>query len=366
MPVTPHLLIAEVEANQNQKTITINDAFNKLESSVNKMFENASVGTGPISVSEAELTGNFLFNFSGASSNFDAEFPSLTSTNNTQRLFCVKNNDNTYACTVKASTGTGNTVTLASQETGIFYQDHEDIFALSIIKNNNTVLDWRESVKAATTVSGTLSNDFEAGDSIDGVTLVADDRILIKDQASGSENGIYIVQASGAPIRSADFGPEAQVSTGAAVIVEQGTTNSAALFVLTTTGSITIDTTPLSFSGIGSGGSLPYDVGARFVGQPNSDEVIFQYVCTRDVTFPAGLGTSVGVCGTTATALTTFSVEVNEVGFGTMSFASGSSSATFNSASAQQLSSGDVLSIKAPTSADTTLSDLVFTLAGVR
>ena len=67
-------------------------------------------------------------------------------------------------------------------------------------------------VRVATTEAGTLSSEFENGDTVDGVVLVTGDRILIKDQSTGTENGIYIVQASGAPVRSDDFSGGASVS----------------------------------------------------------------------------------------------------------------------------------------------------------
>ncbi len=67
-------------------------------------------------------------------------------------------------------------------------------------------------VRVATTEAGTLASNFENGDTIDGVVLATGDRILIKDQTVGTENGIYIIQASGAPVRSVDFGNGASVS----------------------------------------------------------------------------------------------------------------------------------------------------------
>lgn len=109
-------------------------------------------------------------------------------------------------------------------------------------------LDWKASVRAATTVAGTLASSFENGDAIDGVTLATGDRILIKDQASGSENGIYIVQASGAPVRASDADSSAEVTTGCATFVEEGTANGDTGFVLTTDGPIVLGTTALVFT----------------------------------------------------------------------------------------------------------------------
>ena len=62
----------------------------------------------------------------------------------------------------------------------------------------------KNTVRAATTVSGTLSTDFDNGSVIDGVTLATGDRILIKNQATAAENGIYTVNATGAPTRADD------------------------------------------------------------------------------------------------------------------------------------------------------------------
>jgi hypothetical protein len=84
-------------------------------------------------------------------------------------------------------------------------------------------LDVHPSVRLATTAAGTLATDFEPGDLVDGKALVVGNRILIKNQADPIENGIYIVQASGAPLRATDLkvGDEA---AGSFVFVEDGDT----------------------------------------------------------------------------------------------------------------------------------------------
>lgn len=86
-------------------------------------------------------------------------------------------------------------------------------------------LTWKNSVAVASTAAGTLASSFTAGTVVDGYTLVLGDRILIKDQAVSTENGIYIVTA-GAPTRStdADTGVELDHAT---VFVEHGTAQAA-------------------------------------------------------------------------------------------------------------------------------------------
>jgi len=84
---------------------------------------------------------------------------------------------------------------------------------------------WKNSARAATAAAGSLADDFADGDVIDtNVTLATGDRILIKNQASAIENGIYIVQATGAPVRADDLAAAAHAA-GASIFVEEGTAN---------------------------------------------------------------------------------------------------------------------------------------------
>jgi hypothetical protein len=101
---------------------------------------------------------------------------------------------------------------------------------------------------AATTANGRARHgSFENGDVIDGVTLATNDRILIKNQAPGAENGIYVVAASGAPARATDADTAAEILQ-AAVFVEEGTANADTGWVLTTNAPITLGTTGLTFT----------------------------------------------------------------------------------------------------------------------
>jgi len=95
-------------------------------------------------------------------------------------------------------------------------------------------LKWKSPVRVATTANGTLASDFENGDTIDGVTLATNDRILLKNQSTTKENGIYTVNASGSPTRAtdADVSPELDY---AAVYVTAGTANAGKAYVQTET-----------------------------------------------------------------------------------------------------------------------------------
>lgn len=96
-------------------------------------------------------------------------------------------------------------------------------------------LKWKNAVKVATTTNGTLATAYENGDTVDGVTLSTGDRILLKNQTTQTENGIYTVNASGAPTRASDANIAAELE-GATVTVQQGTSNANTTWTQTTDG----------------------------------------------------------------------------------------------------------------------------------
>lgn len=102
-------------------------------------------------------------------------------------------------------------------------------------------------VRVATTAAGTLATDFESGDTVDGVVLATGDRILIKDQTAGTENGAYVVQSSGAPVRAGDAVTGTAVG-GFAWFVKEGDDNAGDSFIVTNaSGSDVIDTDAIEF-----------------------------------------------------------------------------------------------------------------------
>lgn len=132
----------------------------------------------------------------------------------------------------------------------------DDVFAGDIngayheiiaIENELMQIGYKRSVRVATTQNGDLATAFANGQTVDGVVLATGDRILIKDQTNGAENGIYIVNASGAPTRATDANSSAHMVPGLMVYVREGTINGKGTWKLTTTGTITLGTTPLTF-----------------------------------------------------------------------------------------------------------------------
>ncbi len=86
-------------------------------------------------------------------------------------------------------------------------------------------------VRAASTANGTLASAFANGSTLDGLTLATGDRILLKDQTTGAENGVYVVKASGAPDRAADW-PAGQDVVGYAARVYAGTANAGTVWAV--------------------------------------------------------------------------------------------------------------------------------------
>ena len=117
-------------------------------------------------------------------------------------------------------------------------------------------LDVKESVHVATTGPINLATDLQAGDVIDGHTLNAGDRVLVKDQVTASENGIYVAVASGAASRSADADTSGEVTSGLFTFVTQGTDNGDTGWVLTTDGPITLGSTGLTFTQFSGTGQI--------------------------------------------------------------------------------------------------------------
>ena len=127
-------------------------------------------------------------------------------------------------------------------------------------------LDVKDSCKVATTANGALATAFANSQTIDGVTLATNDRILIKDQSTQTENGIYKVNASGAPTRVDDLASGANAA-GIFAFIEQGTVNSDLGFVCTSnSGSAVVGTNNLAFAQFSGAGTITAGTGITKTG----------------------------------------------------------------------------------------------------
>ncbi|WEJ72833.1 phage tail protein [Pseudomonas sp. PSE14] len=143
-------------------------------------------------------------------------------------------------------------VVLATRE----YVDNSIVTALNR-------LDYKQSVRAATTASITLSGL----QTLDGVALAAGDRVLVKNQSNAVDNGLYVVAAN-AWKRATDADESSEVTPGLTVTVESGTAQADSVWQLVTDGAVVLGTTALLFQNITNG--LARLVSPAFTGDPKA------------------------------------------------------------------------------------------------
>ena len=130
----------------------------------------------------------------------------------------------------------------------------QDAATKGFVEATSQGLDVKDSCVAATTGNITISTALNNGDTLDGVTLSTNDRVLVKDQSTASQNGIYIVGSS--PSRADDLAAGADAA-GMFTFVEQGTVNADNGFVCTSNkGSAVVGTNNLTYAQFSGAGQI--------------------------------------------------------------------------------------------------------------
>ena len=139
----------------------------------------------------------------------------------------------------------------------------QDAATKNYVDNAIQGLSWKDTARAASTANVTVSSP---GTAIDGITLANGDRVLLKSQTTGSENGIYTFNGSAAAMtRTADASTGAEL-VGAAVWIDQGTANASTAWVCTTPAPITVGSTSLAFTQFGGGTTYSAGTGLSLAG----------------------------------------------------------------------------------------------------
>lgn len=155
----------------------------------------------------------------------------------------------------------------------------QDAATKQYVDNVAAGLNWKTRVRGASTGNLTVASALVNALVHDGVTYATGDRILLKDQTTASENGIYIIAASGAASRAEDANTSAEIRN-MIVGVESGTVSADKIYQLVTDNP-TLGSTSLSFT-VYTGGSTAYTAGAGLAESPAG-------------TFNVGAGTGITV-----------------------------------------------------------------------
>jgi hypothetical protein len=226
------------------------DATGYTASALTGTIGNSQVATGIDSAKIADGTvSNTEFQYiNSLSSNAQTQLSGkLTASNNLS--------DIGTASTARTNLGLGTIATQASSNvavtggsiTGIGSpSSNSDVAIKSYVDDAVAGLRTRIIAECATTANVNLTNGLEAGDTIDGVTLVAGDRVLVKDQSDATENGLYLAVSSGAASRDPEHDTIAELS-GGMVVVNQGTANDNKIFLCTTDSDGSIGSTNITY-----------------------------------------------------------------------------------------------------------------------
>jgi hypothetical protein len=140
-----------------------------------------------------------------------------------------------------------------------------DVATMGWVQSQVAGLNWKDSARVATTANITLSGT----QTIDGVAVIAGDRVFVKNQTAPAENGIYVV-AAGAWSRATDADTASEILQATAFI-EEGTTNADTVWIVSTNAPITLGTTSLTV--VQFGGGATYSPGAGLTASGNTFNV---------------------------------------------------------------------------------------------
>ena len=269
----------------------LSDATNYPTSSLTGTISNSQLATGidATKIADGSVTNSEFQFINSLSSNAQTQLDGkLTASDN---LSDVAN-----AGTSRTNLGLGTISTQASSNVAITGgsitglgspSNNSDVAIKSYVDNLVTGLKTRIIVRAASTGNISLSSDLQNGDTLDGVTLATNDKVLIKSQSDNTQNGIYKVVASGTASRDPDFDTVDELA-GQMIIVKEGSVN-ADSFHLCTTDSGTIGAVAITFTQVtpSSGGTVT-QVG---IAQAGSEFTISGSPITTSGNITLGVGT---------------------------------------------------------------------------
>jgi hypothetical protein len=246
-----HLETIEVAAQSAGKSTAADDSDNQISQAIADRANILISTTSPVAVAASVYNRAYEFKLTNDGSppvaDFTVQFAARTSLHRGQIKVV---NNTSFTATLEVTSQSSPKPTLEMGQTGYY-----DLFATEILEGPGSggvgsAGDWKDSVRVATTANITLSGE----QTLDGV-LTSTDRVLVKDQSTGSENGLYL-SGAGAWTRTTDADTDGKVTSGLSMHVEEGTNNGDKNFKLTTNDPIVLDTTSLTFTEFTGGGGL--------------------------------------------------------------------------------------------------------------
>lgn len=375
MATTANLAVIKIDTAQAQKEVTANEAFDVFDAALSELAKALPDANYTLLATTVPKEWQYgIIKFTGA---LTAARNVIVPTNKKEYTI-VNATTGGFAVTVKTSAGTGIAVTPGA--TAILRCDGTNVVGVTSGSGAGTVtsVDGSGGVQAIggpITGSGTLRAAGLVNAQI-GITytFADDDRAKLVTTGNAAAIAATLPQAGAASAFLAGWFVDVQ-NRGAGTLTITPTTSTidgAATLAVPTGQGVRLfsdGTNYFTQRGMDTAAvAQPFDVSTFFPGIPTASAIVLRVPVARAVNFAANFAASQGRASAAATASTTFDVQKNGVSIGTIVFAAAASTATFTTAAgaAQSLAAGDVLSIVAPATPDTTLANPGFALAGTR
>jgi len=269
----------------------LTDATNYPTSSLTGTISNSQLATGidATKIADGTVTSSEFQFINSLSSNAQTQLDGkLTASNNLSDVASSSTSRTNLGLGTISTQAASNVAITGGSIVGLGSPSQNDQAATKLyVDNLVTGLKTRIICRAATTGNISLSSDLQNGDTLDGITLATGDRILVKDQSTNTENGVYKVVASGTASRDPDFDTVDELA-GQMNIVKEGSLNADKFFLCTTDsgsiGSVAITYTQVNPS---SGGTVT-QVG---IAQSGSEFTISGSPVTTSGNITLGIGT---------------------------------------------------------------------------
>ena len=266
---------------------------------------NASAAIDATKIADGSVTSTEFQYINTLSSNAQTQISGkLTASNNLSDVSSASTSRTNLGLGTISTQDSNNVAVTGGSITGLGEpSSNSDASTKSYVDQAVAGLRTRTIAECASTANVVIASALEAGDVIDGVTLVEGDRVLLKDQSTATENGLYLAVAGGAGAASRDpeYDTIAELS-GGMVVVNQGTVNDNKIFLCTTDSDGSLGSTSITYTvitpsnvgtvtsvGVADSGAGEFTVGSSPVTSSGTITLAVDSIANTKIT---GLGTA--------------------------------------------------------------------------